>query len=76
MATSVNSTTKLKVAAFKTICENLIPADHPPYNFNCRGGFAQTNGEGEFSLFLFYLVINIFQYYHTPSAAKSTTVAK
>ena len=34
--------------AFKKICEDLIPDDHPPLGFNCRGGYVTPDGEGEF----------------------------
>jgi len=36
---------KNTVIAFSSVCNNIIPSDHPPYNFNCRGGYVTSDGE-------------------------------
>ena len=44
----VNNLILFQAIAFKKICEDLIPDDHPPLGFNCRGGYVTPDGKGEF----------------------------
>jgi len=36
---------KNTVIEFSDVCNKIIPDDHPPYGFNCRGGFVTNDGE-------------------------------
>jgi len=36
---------KNTVLEFSAVCNQIIPDDHPPYGFHCRGGFITTDGE-------------------------------
>ena len=36
---------KNTVIEFSAVCNQIIPDDHPPYGFHCRGGFITTDGE-------------------------------
>jgi len=36
---------KNTVIEFSDVCNKIIPDDHPPYGFHCRGGFVTKDGE-------------------------------